>query len=158
MRSAYSPMIQIMHAFASVLSRVSRFSQRVPMMCSYLFGYLRRMSRITIIASVACPTLHTHTPTHKPTHAHTRARTRTQTHTHTHTTQTHTHTHTHMIRQIVSSDGWGVGCEQSERDRQSKRYAAGSSVPPSLPQSVRKRAHKCHKGARWSCWTYSLVA
>ena len=51
MRSAYSPMIQIMDALASGSSRESRFSHSVDMILSYLFGYLRKMSFKTTIAS-----------------------------------------------------------------------------------------------------------
>lgn len=36
---------------ASGSSKVSRFSQRVAMMDSYLFGYLRKMSLMTTMAS-----------------------------------------------------------------------------------------------------------
>lgn len=43
-RSAYSPIIQIMEARASGSSRVSKFSHRVAIMLSYLFGYLRKIS------------------------------------------------------------------------------------------------------------------
>ena len=51
MRSAYSPMIQIIEAFASGSSSVSRFSQRVPMIDSYRLGNLRKMSLMTMTAS-----------------------------------------------------------------------------------------------------------
>ena len=44
-------MIHIMLALASGSSRVSRFSQSVAMMLSYLFGYFRNMSLMTTTAS-----------------------------------------------------------------------------------------------------------
>ena len=51
MKSAYWPMIQIMAALASELSRAFKFSQRSLMMASYLFGYFLNMSLSTMIAS-----------------------------------------------------------------------------------------------------------
>ena len=49
--SAYSPMIHTIDALASGSSRVSRFSHRVEMMLSYLFGYFLKMSLMTMTAS-----------------------------------------------------------------------------------------------------------
>ena len=51
MRSAYCPMTQIMAALASGSSSESRFSHRVEMMDSYWLGYLRKMLRMTTVAS-----------------------------------------------------------------------------------------------------------